>query len=126
MPNGHSKKEYGKHEYPNQEGTSDCRFDCGCWAGPARSGGPLGLDPFGACPGNPKDGQLLGGKDDYENVVTYRILDLESRVYEAEELLKKVSPSKIKLAETLDREQGKLIKQTLLLREIRRLIETDG
>jgi hypothetical protein len=108
MPNGHSKKEYGVHEYDDTGGTSDCRFNCGCWAGPARSGGPIGLDPFGACPGNPVDGKLLGGKNDYENVVIYRIRDLESRLYKAEELLKRTSPSKAKLAAELAAVEAKL------------------
>jgi hypothetical protein len=30
--------------------TSDCSNGCGCWMGPARSGGPDGVDPFGPCP----------------------------------------------------------------------------
>lgn len=34
----------------DEHGTSDCANGCGCWAGPARSGGPDGIDPLGACP----------------------------------------------------------------------------
>jgi hypothetical protein len=40
----------GGHQYGEEEGTSDCGFDCGAWMGPTRSGGP---DPFGKCPRNP-------------------------------------------------------------------------
>lgn len=49
----------GSHSYPgiiapNQFlNTSDCKY-CKCWMGHSRSGGPEGVDPFGACPGNPK------------------------------------------------------------------------
>lgn len=48
------------HVYPGSPGhdpkdpgdcyTSDCSNGCGCWAGPSRSGGPDGIDPFGECP----------------------------------------------------------------------------
>ena len=44
-------KVYGSHKY-EEDGTSDCAYGCGCWMGPARSGGPI--DPFGPCPCNPK------------------------------------------------------------------------
>ena len=84
MQNGHGDKEYGGHAYADHNGTSDCQRGCGCWMGPARSGGPTGLDPFGACPQNPADGKLLGGKADYDHVVTERIRNLESRLYAAE------------------------------------------
>ena len=43
---------FGSHHYPGDEGTSDCSHNCGCWMGPARSGGPV--DPLGPCPANPK------------------------------------------------------------------------
>lgn len=126
MPNGHDKKEYGKHEYPNHDGTSDCKFGCGCWMGSTRSGGPLGLDPFGTCPQNPVDGKLLGGNSDYENLVTYRIRDLESRVYEAEVRLKRVSPSKAKLAEELVSVKKELSEKKALLASIWKLLEKNG
>lgn len=42
---------YGSHDYGHKDGTSDCNYHCGCWMGPAHSGGPI--DPFGACPENP-------------------------------------------------------------------------
>ena len=42
---------FGSHDYGKHDGTEDCRFGCGCWAGPCRSGGPV--NPFGACPNNP-------------------------------------------------------------------------
>lgn len=56
MPNGrrHLKyKDFGKHEYESHSGTSNCKHDCGCWVGPARSGATYyGVSPFGRCPGN--------------------------------------------------------------------------
>lgn len=42
---------HGPHLY-DENGTSDCAYGCGCWAGPSRSGGPV--NPFGACPKNLK------------------------------------------------------------------------
>jgi len=53
MPNGHDyTRGYGGHDYgENPQGTVDCKLGCGCWAGPARSGGPLGVNPLGGeCP----------------------------------------------------------------------------
>ena len=43
---------FGSHDYGDHDGTEDCRYGCGCWAGPTRSGGPV--NPFGPCPRNPK------------------------------------------------------------------------
>lgn len=48
----------GSHFYPgivngDFKQTTDCNY-CNCWMGGSRSGGPEGVDPFGACPGNPK------------------------------------------------------------------------
>jgi len=43
---------YGPHKF-TQDGTSDCAYGCGCWMGPARSGGPV--NPFGACPNHPRN-----------------------------------------------------------------------
>lgn len=40
------------HSY-EEDGTSDCAHGCGGWAGPSRSGGPDGVDPFGECPAHP-------------------------------------------------------------------------
>ncbi len=101
MPNGHSCKEYGGHKYADHGGTSDCEYHCGCWMGPARSGGPVGLDPCGKCPGNPIDGESLGGKQDYEYVVNERIDGLEKRLYRAEAILKKVEPDKLALVQKI-------------------------
>ncbi|MBU2036910.1 hypothetical protein KJ866_01745 [Patescibacteria group bacterium] len=123
MPNGHGHKEYGSHAYADRDRTSDCQHGCGCWAGPARSGGPTGLDPFGICPKNPKDGKLLGGNADYDHVVTERIRGLESRLYAAEGQLKKVKPSKIKLANTLNSVRAELTEKNCLLDDLRRLLE---
>lgn len=55
VPIGPGLIRVGGHVY-DEHGTSDCRNGCGCWAGPSRSGGPDGLDPFGACP----KAQLMG------------------------------------------------------------------
>jgi hypothetical protein len=41
------------HNYPSDDYTSDCMNGCRCWMGPARSGGPNGVDPFGPCPQAP-------------------------------------------------------------------------
>jgi len=43
---------FGPHKYADHDGTSDCQYSCGCWMGPCRSGGKV--NPFGACPNNPK------------------------------------------------------------------------
>src|SRR3989338_557384 len=93
MPNGHDySKEYGEHDYPGApHHTSDCKHHCHCWAGPSNSGGPVGLDTFGECPGNPKDGKLVGGNADYEIVVHRRIDKLQARAHAAEEKARHMS-----------------------------------
>jgi len=59
----------GGHSYPGVNAfqrsgkledffTSDCEYNCGCWMGPSRSGGPNGIDPFGKCPNNPKGNSI--------------------------------------------------------------------
>lgn len=127
MPNGHSKKEYGTHEYPDSDGGRvDCKFGCGCWVASATSNGPLGVDPFGACPMNPKDGNLLGGKYDYENLVTYRIRDLEFALYKAKERLTQVSPSKKKLADELAAVRKELAEKNNTLGKILGLLGRTG
>jgi hypothetical protein len=122
-PIGFDYKEYGPHKY-TRAGTSDCEYGCGCWAGDARSGGPLGLEPIsGRCPANPVNGEPLGGKKDYEYVVMDRIESAERRAYEAEDLLRKVKPDKIKLVSDRDealRERGRLEVQLHRIREILR------
>lgn len=125
MPNGYGHKEYGEHEY-DVGGTSNCKHGCGCWMGPSNSGGPTGLDPFGKCPKNPTDGQLLGGKADYDYVVTERIENLESRCRKAEDRLEKVSPGEAKLAEELASVKEKLAEKEQLLAELRHLIGTSA
>ena len=126
MPNGHGPKEYGGHKYANHDGTSDCEYGCGCWMGPARSGGPTGLDPGGTCPKNPKDGEFLGGNADYDHVVTDRIQNLIARLYRTEDRLKRVSPTKAKLADELAFVKTELGEKDRLLSELRRLIGTDA
>jgi hypothetical protein len=111
--------------YAEHSGTSDCKHGCGCWMGPTRSGGPTGLDPFGKCPKNPKDGNFLGGNADYDHVVTERIRDLESRLFNAEHRLKQVSPSKIKLADELSSARKELFEKDQLLTKLRNLIGTN-
>jgi len=73
--------------------------------GPARSGGPVGVDPFGECPGNPKDGNRLSGFGDREVVITRRIRNLEKQLYdtqqELEELREIKKTPKAKLAQDL-------------------------
>ena len=115
MPNGHDPKEYGEHKYSKGDGRIECRYSCGCWAGATTSGGPTGLDPFGTCPNNPKDGKRLGGNADYDHVVTERIRTLSFRLYKAEESLKRVSPSKVKLAGELASVKAELAEKNLLL-----------
>lgn len=123
MPNGHDySKEYGKHDYGKCEGTSDCEYGCGCWMGPARSGGPIGVDPFGECPNNPKDGKRLGGQADHEVVVTRRIRALESKLYNTEqeltELRKIKNTTKAKMAQRIEVLEESLEKRNKLLKEI--------
>lgn len=124
MPNGHDyTKEYGPHEYPAApDHTSDCKFGCGCWAGPARSGGPLGLDPFGECPGNPKDGRKLGVNTDYEIVVTRRIRVLESRAYNAEQEVERLKYIKNTPKANLVDRVKKLESQIRILKEFTELV----
>lgn len=61
----------GQHKYPGSEAmlktgkledffTSDCAYGCGCWMGGSRSGGPAGVDPFGACPKAPVEAPPAG------------------------------------------------------------------
>lgn len=92
--------------------------------GPNRSGGPAGLDPGGTCPKNPKDGNLLGVGADYDYVVTERIENLSARMHSAEDRLKRVSPSKVKLADELASAKKELAEKDRLLAELRRLIES--
>ncbi len=80
MPNGKMRRPYedfGPHKYANHDGTSNCEHDCGCWMGSARSGGPLGINPFDKCPNNPKNGVLQEEKKDYKDCVEGRIQELE-------------------------------------------------
>ena len=47
---------HGGHGY-TYEGTSDCKFGCGCFMGESSSGGPV--DPFGSCPKNPYNNNVM-------------------------------------------------------------------
>ena len=114
MPNGLDyTKEYGPHKYEDHNRTSNCKHDCGCWAGPANSGGPAGLNPLsGECPGNPKDGNLIGGNSDYEIVVERRIRALELKLFEARERADKAGKiagsDKTELSNELEATKAKL------------------
>lgn len=123
MPNGHDYgKKYNGHKYPNDDGTSDCENGCGCWMGPTRSGGPVGLDPGGACPNNPEDGEMVGHGIDHEIVVTQRIRKLESRAYAAEASLREVAPGAKKLTRKLREAKTQLNDRNHRLREIRKAL----
>lgn len=124
MPNGHGPKKYGPHQYA-EHGTSDCAFGCGCWAGDTRSGGPPGMDPLGACPKNPEDGKLLGGQQDIALVINQRIADLSSHLYQAQEKLKRVDPTRLKLAEELGKVREELWQKNQLLENIQKLLDQD-
>lgn len=111
-PNGDSMdKEYGEHKYADHGRTSDCEHGCECWMGPFNSGGPVGLNPFGECPNNPKDGERLGGERDYQLVVNRRIRNLEARAHGAEDLLKQVEPGTIELAKQLQDVKDQLFEE---------------
>lgn len=125
MPNGHRPKAYSSHDYPNypnKHDTSDCSHGCGCWMGPCRSGGPIGIDPFGFCPKNPLDGKLLGGDSDIENVVRQRIASLESRARAAEDSLKAVEPSKKNLAAALRNSKREVHDLREAIRKIKEIV----
>lgn len=123
MPNGYERRKYGQHSYPDRMTTNDCANGCGCWAGPSRSGGPLGLDPLhGLCPKNPLDGKPFRGNDDYEDVVNQRIEALELRAVRAEEALKAVEPDKMELAERLRKVEEKVSFYEHTIREFLRKI----
>jgi len=109
MPNGlPHDKEYGPHEYPEApHRTSDCKYGCGCSAGPTMSHGPLGLNPFGECPQNPKDGVLLGGDDDYRCVVERRIRHLEKKASERDHFEKLAGTEKVEIDRQLDEARTK-------------------
>ena len=117
MPNGHDySKEYGGHKYADHDGTSDCKYGCGCSMGPSMSHGPTGLDPDGECPNNPKDGKRLPGNADYEIVVERRIRGQESRAFSAEQAVEKVSTSKKRLAEGVANTKKSLAEKTKALK----------
>jgi hypothetical protein len=91
--------------------------------GPARSGGPPGLDPGGKCPNNPTNNDPLSGSGDYDYVVNERIHDLKQRVHHAESEFEKVSPSKKKLARRLVRTHAKLMLAEHAIADVLRLLE---
>ena len=128
MPNGHDySKEYGPHKYPNVGRTVHCEHGCDCWIGASRSGGPIGIEPapYGECPANPRDGELVGGNADHEIVVTRRIQRLESELYSikirAEKAEALVGSSNLSLSEELGkalRREAELKTQLLKIKEM--------
>jgi len=120
MPNGHDYlKEYGPHQY-RDDGMGKCQNGCGCYMASAHSGGPIGLDPFGECPNNPKNGNLFGGNADHEIVVERRIRRLSSELSSAQAELystkKLVGQSVLSVSRKLkrSRENEKRLKDKLL------------
>jgi len=126
MPNGRSHKEYdnyGQHSYPDKEGTSDCSYGCGCWMGPARSDGPVGIDPFGHCPLNPIDGTFQEDNFDYEDCVNGRIRDLESKVYELHRFREIVEGARVRSRIALQKEIERIQQENF---EIKNLLKESG
>ncbi len=123
--NDDNKKEYGGHKYENYPGTSECQNGCGCRMSGFQSWGPLGIDPFGKCPGNPKDGKPLGGNQDYEYVVDQRIDNLESELRETKRQLEAVNPDKAILAKELSLAKEKLHEREKALRQIHEVSKTN-
>lgn len=79
------RKRYGKHKYPAPLGIGPCEHGCGTEMDRNSSHAPTGVDLWGECPNNPKDGKRMGGPIDYEIVVERRIRALETRAQKAEE-----------------------------------------
>ena len=116
MPNGreHRKyKDFGLHEYASA-GTSNCAHGCGCWAGPARSGGPVGVDPFGLCPNHHLDELKQTEKENYEDLVEGRIRDLEAQLFNALKAVTTVAEAgrstKVGLIKQLEEEKERVAK----------------
>ena len=114
MPNGREHMSYevdfGKHKYADHDGTSDCKYGCGCWMGPSRSGGPMGVDPSGKCPRHvlretlPTSlGKPIGSEGIMGDFVNGRILYLESEVYGLRPYKKIVDGLVSKLADAGDK-----------------------
>ena len=75
-----SYNDYGGHQY--SEGHTG-RCSCGCRMQRHSSSGPIGVDPFGNCPDNPKDKQRQAENHDYADLVNGRMAHLELRLKEA-------------------------------------------
>lgn len=120
----------GGHKYDDHDGTSDCEYGCGCSMGRTMSHGPTGVDPFGECPGNPKDSKKLGGNADYDVVVERRIRALSDRAYRAEELAKRLTKKlaeikktpKAELLERVEALEAELAEKGKILKEIRSVL----
>ena len=91
MPNGRQHlryEDFGAHRYSDPDGTSDCLNRCGCWMGPARSGGPAGVDPFGCCPGNllvptpVSMGELISAKEVLDDFINARMDNYQKELHE--------------------------------------------
>jgi translation elongation factor EF-1beta len=127
MPNGYKHRQYGEHEYPNPEGTSDCIYGCGCWMGPSRSDGPLGVDPHGLCPNHPLDDGPLRKGIDYEDLVNQRIRALKIEVKRQEERAEKAEVAagieRMELVDQLANTERKVKNLEKKLDEIQGIIE---
>ena len=130
MPNGRNHKsydDYGPHEYADHDGTSDCQHGCGCWVGPARSGGPTGISPFGHCPNNPLDNQKQSGNNDYEDCVNGRIQKLESELHKAKQFVRLVEQArkrtKIDLIKRLEQAENRVANLKDILKAIQNYAE---
>jgi hypothetical protein len=121
--NGNKHKEYGKHKYPEPQGWGRCEYGCGCEMYHSSSHGRAGIDPFGTCPGNPVDGNLLGCERDRDLVITQRIEELESRAKEAELRWRSAEPGAKKLARQVEQLETWLDKHEQLLASLRNLVK---
>jgi len=137
MPNGREHVKYddfGDHEYGNLDGTSDCQYGCGCWMGPARSNGPMGVDPFGKCPGNLLDEKSLSEREIMEDFVNGRIAYLEKEIMHLKEFEILVINAKKSSSIDLQKELKKVqvhdaIQKNQLIRmkdSLRRILEEEG
>ncbi|MCX6812020.1 MAG: hypothetical protein NTW79_00120 [Candidatus Berkelbacteria bacterium] len=129
MPNGYnySEQRHNGHDYGDDvHRTYDCKFGCGCSMGQSSSHGPLGVDPFGECPGNPIEGKSLGNMTaDTDFVVTRRFKELERRCYKAEDTVRRTRPAKKYLAEQNEVKDTEICNLRNKLLQITRIAKID-
>ncbi len=130
MPNGRKHLSYdndfGPHKYADHDGTSDCRYGCGCWIGPTRSGAPAGVNPLGKCPQNleidelPESfGKTMSKPEILEDYINGRIDSLEQDVallgrYRSIIEMAKEESSEYLAAKLRDSEKGRLLLEAKL------------